>query len=85
MFRGLTTQRRKIKFQNNPRDWVRRKYRKGRHDLIIHVGWRNHGRMRSQRGEREIMERRGRVRTKRRRKGVIPTGSTDACHRPIAK
>jgi hypothetical protein len=61
MFSGLNTRTRKIKFQNNPRDWVTQKYRKTRHDFIIHVGWSNHGKMRSEsEAEREKRERRKR-------------------------
>lgn len=52
---GLNTWRRKIKFQNNPREWVSENHRKARHDFIIHTGWGNDGKMRSERRDKERM------------------------------
>lgn len=53
----MTTWRRKIKFQNNPREWVKQKQRKARHDFVIHIVWGNDCKMRTERGERK--EKRG--------------------------
>lgn len=50
---GLNTWRRKIKFQNNPREWVKQNHRKARHDFIIHIGWGNGGKIRGERGKRK--------------------------------